>query len=596
MKKTLIYAGSLLLAAAIVAGGVHAKNRNTDISRNILIFNDVYKTLMNNYVDTLDATETMRTAIDAMLGNVDPYTEFYSEEESDKLTSISSGEYAGIGSVIQKQDTVIVLSEPRWDSPAMRGGVRHGDILLMIDDTVIDKDFPIDEASKRLKGKAGTKLRLKVRRPYLPQGTDSIFDLEITRGTITTDAIPYYGFVADGIGYIGVSTFSEKTGKDFQNALAALRKQNGDKDLKGLIVDMRNNGGGLLTAAVDLVSNFVPRGTEVVSMKGRTRSNTSTYKTTRNPSAKSLPLVVLINGNTASSAEIFTGALQDLDRAVVIGERSYGKGLVQTPGSMPYNSSIKVTTGRYYLPSGRLIQAIDYRHRNADGSVERIPDSLTTAYQTKIGREVRDGGGITPDIAIESEEPSLLEYGLVTGQWVYNFATKVANNTATVPDVETWQVTDSLYDQFKKFIDPTKLKYDRPTASAMDYVRRVAKAEGYESDSTVTAAIADLEKLMTRDLDKDLDHHRKAISEQIDIELESRWFSPADMTRRALRYDAATEDAIKVLNDTTLYRHLLSAGTKVGGDPKAKKQDAPDKSGTSDNKNPSNRDGTAQTN
>lgn len=579
MKKSLIYAGSLLIAAAIVAGGVHAKNRNTDISRNLLIFSDVYKTLMNNYVDTLDATETMRTAIDAMLGNVDPYTEFYSEEELDQLTSISSGEYAGIGSVIQKRDSVIILSEPRWNSPARRDGVRHGDILLMIDDTVIDKDFAIDEASKRLKGKAGTKLRLKVKRPYMPQGTDSIFDLEITRGTITTDAIPYHGMVADGIGYIGVSTFSEKTGKDFRNALTDLRKLNGDKELKGLIVDMRNNGGGLVTGAVDLVSNFVPRGTEVVSMKGRTRSNTSTYKTTRNPMAKSLPLVVLINGNTASAAEIFTGAMQDLDRAVVVGERSFGKGLVQTPGSMPYNSSIKVTTGRYYLPSGRLIQAIDYRHRNADGSVDRIPDSLTTAYRTKIGREVRDGGGITPDIAIEAEEPSLLEYGLVTGQWIYNFANKIANNTDVVPDIDSWQVTDTLYSQFKSFIDPAKLKYDRPTEGAMDFLRRVAKIEGYEKDDSVTQAIASLEKMMTRDLDKDLDYHRKAISEQLDIELQSRWFSPADMTRRALRDDPATADAIKVLNDTTLYRHLLSAGTKVGGnapDKKTKKADSKD--------------------
>lgn len=582
MKKSLIYAGSLLIAAAIVAGGVHAKNRNTDISRNLLIFSDVYKTLMNNYVDTLDATETMRTAIDAMLGNVDPYTEFYSEEELDQLTSISSGEYAGIGSVIQKRDSVIILSEPRWNSPARRDGVRHGDILLMIDDTVIDKDFAINEASKRLKGKAGTKLRLKVKRPYMPQGTDSIFDLEITRGTITTDAIPYYGMVADGIGYIGVSTFSEKTGKDFRNALTDLRKLNGDKELKGLIVDMRNNGGGLVTGAVDLVSNFVPRGTEVVSMKGRTRSNTSTYKTTRNPMAKSLPLVVLINGNTASAAEIFTGALQDLDRAVVVGERSFGKGLVQTPGSMPYNSSIKVTTGRYYLPSGRLIQAIDYRHRNADGSVDRIPDSLTTAYRTKIGREVRDGGGITPDIAIEAEEPSMLEYGLVTGQWIYNFANKIANNTDVVPDIDSWQVTDTLYSQFKSFIDPTKLKYDRPTKGAMDFLRRVAKIEGYEKDDSVTQAIASLEKMMTRDLDKDLDYHRKAISEQLDIELQSRWFSPADMTRRALRDDPATADAIKVLNDTTLYRHLLSAGTKVGGNAPDKKTEKADSKDTTD--------------
>lgn len=568
MKKILGY----IAAAVVAAGVVHAANPKTEIARNLLTFGDLYKTLMTQYVDTLDATETMRTAIDAMLGNIDPYTEFFSSDEADKLTSISSGEYSGIGSVIQKRDTVIVMAEPAWNSPAMRAGVRHGDILLQIDDTVIDKDFPIDEASKRLKGKAGTRLTVKVRRPYMPADADSIFDIEIVRGTIATDAVPYYGMVGDGIGYIAVTTFSEKTGKDFQNALADLRRQYGGKELKGLVVDMRNNGGGLLTSAVDLVSNFVPRGTSVVTMKGRDRLDTRTYKTTRNPMAPDVPLVVLTNSNTASSAEIFTGALQDLDRAVVVGERSYGKGLVQTPGRMPYNAMVKVTTGRYYLPSGRLIQAIDYRRRNSDGSVERIPDSLTTAYQTRLGREVRDGGGITPDVAIPSEEVSLLEYGLVADRWVYDFANKVANNTAVKPDVDSWHVTDTLFEEFKRFIDPTKLKYDRPTTTAMDYVRKVAKAEGYADNDSVTQTIARLEKMMTRDLMKDMDYHRKAITDQLEQELETRWFSTADIVRRGVSDDRDVSEAVAILGDQRRYAGLLAPGTKVGKAPEFQKE------------------------
>lgn len=568
MKKILGY----IAAAVVAAGVVHAANPKTEIARNLLTFGDLYKTLMTQYVDTLDATETMRTAIDAMLGNIDPYTEFFSSDEADKLTSISSGEYSGIGSVIQKRDTVIVMAEPAWNSPAMRAGVRHGDILLQIDDTVIDKDFPIDEASKRLKGKAGTRLTVKVRRPYMPADADSIFDIEIVRGTIATDAVPYYGMVGDGIGYIAVTTFSEKTGKDFQNALADLRRQYGGKELKGLVVDMRNNGGGLLTSAVDLVSNFVPRGTSVVTMKGRDRLDTRTYKTTRNPMAPDVPLVVLTNSNTASSAEIFTGALQDLDRAVVVGERSYGKGLVQTPGRMPYNAMVKVTTGRYYLPSGRLIQAIDYRRRNSDGSVERIPDSLTTAYQTRLGREVRDGGGITPDVAIPSEEVSLLEYGLVADRWVYDFANKVANNTAVKPDVDSWHVTDTLFEEFKRFIDPTKLKYDRPTTTAMDYVRKVAKAEGYADNDSVTQTIARLEKMMTRDLMKDMDYHRKAITDQLEQELETRWFSTADIVRRGVSDDRDVSEAVAILGSQRRYAGLLAPGTKVGKAPEPQKE------------------------
>lgn len=574
MRKTTIIALVALTAAGIVCG-VSAKSPKNDITRQLVIFNNVYKTLQTQYVDTLDAEATMRTAIDAMLGSIDPYTEFYSADEQDRLTSVASGEYAGIGSIIMKRDSVIVLSQPLWDSPARRNGIRHGDILLAIDDTVLDRDFTTEEASKRLKGKAGTEVRLRVRRPYLPAGADSVFDITITRGTITTPAIPYSGFVADGIGYIDVTTFSDKTGPDFEKALQDLRAQYGG-ELKGLIIDLRQNGGGLLNAAVDVVGNFVPRGTEVVVTRGRGKMNSRTYKTSRNPMAPKLPLVVLIDNGTASSSEIVTGSLQDLDRAVVIGERSYGKGLVQSPGQMPYNSMMKLTTGRYYLPSGRLIQAVDYRHRNADGSEHRIPDSLTTVYRTRAGREVRDGGGITPDIGVKHPEGSMLEYGLARDLYVYDFANRVANNTTTTPDPDTWTVTDSLFGEFKATVDPDKFKYDRPTTSGLEYLRKYAATDGLMTDS-LQQALDNLERMMHRDLQGDMDFHRDDIKKMIDLELAQRWFSDSDIVRRNIRDDDDVRAAIDLLTDPQRYNSLLAPGTRVGAD----NWDNSDKSGKS---------------
>lgn len=561
MKRT-----SIFTVAAIVAAGLlsisSAKSPKNDITRQLLIFNNVYKMLHTQYVDTLDATATMRTAIDAMLGSIDPYTEFYSADEQDRLTSVASGEYAGIGSIIMKRDSVIELSQPLWDSPARRSGIRHGDILLAIDNTVLDKNFSTEEASKRLKGKAGTDVTLRIRRRHLPAGSDSILTLTITRGTITTAAVPYYGFVGDGVGYIAITTFSEKTGPDFEAALSQLRKQYG-RDLNGLIIDLRNNGGGLLTAAVDVVSNFVPRGTEVVITRGRDKMNSRTYKTLRNPIAPKLPLAVLINNGTASAAEIVSGALQDLDRAVIIGERSYGKGLVQSPVQMPFNSLMKLTTGRYYLPSGRLIQAVDYRHRNADGSEHRIPDSLTTAYATRAGREVRDGGGITPDITNKKPEISMLEYGLARDLYIYDFANRIANCTAQAPDADSWSVSDSLFTEFKSTVDSAKFKYDRPTVTGLDYLRKYADADGLMTDS-LKQALDHLEKMMHRDLQGDMDFHKDDIKGMIEDDLSERWFSDSDIIRRNIRDDVDVLTAIDVLCDRTRYDALLAPGTRVG--------------------------------
>lgn len=558
MKK---FAFSVLFAAAalVVALSVSAKSTKTDISRNLSIFSQVYKELQTSYVDTIDATKTMRTAIDALLGQIDPYTEYYSADEQDQLTSVSSGQYAGIGSYIMKRDSAIVLSEPQWNSPARKAGVRHGDVLLSINGKTLPKTFTTAEASAQLKGQAGTDVTITVRRPWMPQGADSILTFTITRGTINIDPVPYSGVVAPNIGYINISTFSEKTAGDFLSALNRLRAEN--PQLKGLVIDLRDNGGGLLQSAVEIASYFLPRGTEIVTTRGRDARTTKIYKTTHNPVAPDLPLAVIVNGNTASASEILSGSLQDLDRAVIIGQRSYGKGLVQNPRPLPYNAMMKVTTGRYYLPTGRLIQAIDYTHRNAEGEATRIPDSLTTVFHTRAGREVRDGGGITPDIAVELPESNRLLYTIMSELWAYDFANKYANNLAQAPSPDTWQVDDSVFNQFKRFIDPARFKYDRATEAGIKYLRDAARIEGYMSDS-VDSAITHLENMMKHNLERDLDFNRKAISTILNSEMGNRWFSNADLIRRTLPDDKELKEAVNVLNDPRQYGVILSPKPK----------------------------------
>ena len=557
MKKLLYFAVALgTILTATTLGG--ARTTKTDIARNLTIFNDIYKQLQLNYVDTLDAAKTMRTAIDALLGQIDPYTEYYSEEQQDKITSVSSGEYGGIGSYIMKRDSLIVLSEPQWDSPARRAGVRHGDILLAIDNDTVTPQFTTEMASSRLKGQPGTELTIKVRRPWLPADSDSILTFNITRGTININPIPYYGMLDNGVGYISVITFNEKTAGDFRNALTELRR---NPDFKSLIIDLRSNGGGLLESAVQIAANFVPRGTEIVNTRGRDQRRAKTYKTTSNPIDVNLPIAVLIDDNTASAAEILSGALQDLDRAVVVGERSYGKGLVQSVLPTPYNGIMKVTTQRYYIPSGRLIQAIDYSHRNPDGSVARIPDSLTNEFKTRVGRIVRDGGGITPDVKIESPEINRLLYNIVADMWAYDFANRTANNTSVVPDPDTWQVDDSLFNDFKRFIDPARFKYDRATESGIKYLRDAAKVEGYLNDE-VSAQLDSLERLMKHDLQRDLDFNRDKIVAILDDEFGSRWFSIADNVRRSLKDDRYIDEAVLILTDPRRYGVILSPAKK----------------------------------
>lgn len=553
MKKLLIVIASCLAIITIGAKSSTTRSSKADISRNLQIFNALYKELQTQYVDTIDADATMQTAIRAMLSTIDPYTEYFPADNQDEITSISSGQYAGIGSVIMKRGDEVIIHRPQWDTPSRRAGVRHGDVILAVDDWKLTPDADVSEVSKRLRGQAGTHVKVDVRRPYVE---DSLLSFDIVRGAIKVDPMPWYGMLDDSIGYIKLTTFNEKSAEAMKDAVLSLTAR---PELKGIVLDLRDNGGGLLESAVQIVGNFVDKGTEIVRTKYNDSTKVKIYKTPKKPIDTKVPLAVLINDGTASAAEIVSGALQDLDRAVIIGQRSYGKGLVQHTRPLPYDGIFKVTVARYYIPSGRLIQAIDYSHRDENGRVTRIPDSLTTVFHTSRGREVRDGGGITPDIKVSIPEGNRLLYNIVGDFWAFDFANRYAtkHDSSEVGDAVTMVVGDSIFEEFKAFIDPAKFKYDRLCESGIKYLREAAESEGYMNDS-VAAEFDRLEAMLKHDLSHDLDHNKKAILEILDSEIADRYFSDGDLTRRLVeKGDADVDSARVVLSDPARYKDIL---------------------------------------
>ncbi|MBR6640338.1 MAG: S41 family peptidase, partial [Muribaculaceae bacterium] len=451
LRKFIFLVLTTLVGSSFIAS---SKNDKAAITRNLDIFNSVYKELQVFYVDSIDAEKSINTAINAMLNDIDPYTEYIPAKEQDAFKSMTTGEYGGIGSYIMERDGKVYISEPYEGSPAQRAGLKAGDLIVKIDnDTTLG--WKSSKVSERLKGQAGTPLTVVVQRPYVE---DSIITINIMREKIQVPSVPYYAVVKENIGYIYLTSFTDKSAKEVRNALVELKK---DPRVKSIILDLRSNGGGLLESAVKIVGLFVPKNTEVLRTKGKGHLNEKVYKTTSAPIDTEIPLAVFIDGGSASSSEIVAGALQDLDRAVIIGSRSFGKGLVQSTRQLPYDGLLKVTIAKYYIPSGRLIQAIDYSHRNPDGSVARIPDSLTNVFKTVHGREVRDGGGITPDIKITYPAANRLTYNIVRDNWAFDYATRFAATTPTIASAHDFVITDSIFNDFKEFIDPDKFQYDK---------------------------------------------------------------------------------------------------------------------------------------
>lgn len=570
MNARKMLAGAFIVMLGMGMTSFKEDDRNFQISKNLDIFNSIFKELDMFYVDTVNAEKMIQTGVEGMLSLTDPYTEYYPEEEVSSLKEMTTGKYGGIGAAIryyEAKDRIAVV-EPTEGMPAAEAGVKAGDIILsvggkeMVRGDMKPQEFS-SKVSEALRGEPGTSFVLKVLRPLKNDST--VMEFKITRKNIRTNPVPYYGMVKDSIGYLALSSFTENSAKDFKKAFIELKQ----KGAKSLIIDLRDNGGGSLSEAVDIVNLYVPKGQEIVVTKGKVRQAQGSYKTQNEPVDTQIPLAVLVNGATASASEIVSGSLQDLDRAVVIGSRTFGKGLVQTIRPLPYNGTLKVTTSKYYIPSGRCIQAIDYAKKNADGSVARTPDSLTTVFHTAAGREVRDGGGIRPDIEVKGDKIPNIVFYLMNDDLIFDYATQYCWDHPTLASVDDFKLTDADYEVFKKLVKSRNFTYDRQSEKMLKSLKEIAEFEGYMTEAA--EEFKALEKKLNHNLDRDLDYFAKPIKEYISQEIVTRYFYQRGAAMERLKDDTDLEEAIKVLQNPVRYREILSAPVKK--DEPAKKEE-----------------------
>ena len=567
-RKTL--AGALVVLVGMGILSFKEDDRNFQISKNLDLFNSMFKALDMFYVDTLNPEKVIQNGVEGMLALTDPYTEYYPEEEISSLKEMTTGKYGGIGAAIryyEAKDRIAVV-EPTEGMPAAEAGVKAGDIILsvggkeMTRGTMKPQDFS-QKVSDALRGEPGTSFMLKVMRPLKNDST--ILEFKITRKNIRTNPVPYYGMVRDSIGYLALSSFTENSAKDVKKAFIELKAQGA----KSLILDLRDNGGGSLAEAVDIVNFFVPKGQEIVVTKGKLKQAQGSYKTQNEPIDTQIPMAVLVNGASASASEIVSGSLQDLDRAVIIGTRTFGKGLVQTIRPLPYNGTLKVTTSKYYIPSGRCIQAIDYAKKNADGSVARTPDSLTNVFRTAAGREVRDGGGIRPDIEVKGDRVPNIVFYLMNEDIIFDYATRYCWDHPALASVDSFQLTDADYKEFKELVKSRDFKYDRQSEKMLKNLKEVAEFEGYMEGAA--EEFKALEKKLNHNLDRDLDYFAKQIKGYISQEIVTRYFYQRGAAMERLKEDEDLEKAIEVLHDAERYTQILSAPVVVDKNAEKKK-------------------------
>ncbi|MBQ8361497.1 MAG: S41 family peptidase [Bacteroidaceae bacterium] len=541
---------AVVVALSLCWAGFKVDKHHFLVSKNLDVFNSIFKELDMFYVDTINPQEVIQAGIDAMLDEIDPYTAYYPEEDLGELKQMTTGKYAGIGSIIRlyKARNRVVIYEPYEGTPAAEAGLKVGDIILTIDGKDVE-GLTTDKVSDMLRGEAGTTFVLKVERP----GEEYPLEFKITRRNIQMPAVSYSGMLPDGYtGYLQLTSFTEKCSRDVRRAVIALKEQG----MTGMVLDLRGNGGGLLSEAVEIVNLFVPKGLEIVSTKGKLRQACHVYKTSKEPLDLEIPLVVLVDGATASAAEIVSGALQDLDRAVVVGARTFGKGLVQIPRDLPYNGQLKVTTSRYYIPSGRCIQAIDYQHRDKEGRAGRIPDSLTTVFHTAAGRKVRDGGGIRPDVEVKQEKLSNLLFYLLNDDVLLDYGTDYARAHETIAGPEYFVITDEDYAAFKQKVLSSDFKYDRQSVDALEKLKEIAEFEGYLEDAK--PEFEALEKKLQHNLEADLDRMADEIKPLIAAEIVKRYYFQRGVIALELKDDPDLEEALRVLEDNARYASILS--------------------------------------
>lgn len=552
MKRTIFF---LLFLLSLSSGARGQKNHTYEVGKNLEIFNRLYRVLDEYYVDTLDPGKRIPDAIQYMLEGLDPYTEYIPADDKRNLEAMTTGKYAGIGAMIRyyKEKDRCVVSEPYEGMPAALAGVRAGDVILSIAgiDTGEKGNRPTDEyvasVSNQLRGDPGTSFVLEVERP----GEKAPLRFEVHRASVTVPAVPYYAMVTDSTGYICLTTYTRGCADQVLKAMQELKQQGA----KSLILDLRDNGGGLAIEAVDLVNLFVPKGKLILSMKGRFKETDQKYISRHNPADVQIPLVVLVNGHSASSSEITCGALQDLDRAVVMGERTYGKGLVQQPHELPHGAVLKLTTSHYYIPSGRCIQALDYSRRAESGEAYRTPDSLTRVFHTEQGREVRDGGGVTPDVSSPADTLPNLIYYLRASDCFMDYCTQYRNSHESIGDAQNFTLTDADWEDFKQVVQKSDFTYDRQTFKALQELRRMARSEGYAQSTQ--AEFDALEKKLSHDLSYDLEQNRKQIQRDLEAEIATRYYYKHGFYASFLRHDKTLHEAVALLRSPERYKSIL---------------------------------------
>lgn len=524
-----------------------------EVSKNLDIFSSVYREVNMFYVDTTDPGKLMKKGIDSMLESLDPYTNFIPESDIEDYRFLTTGQYGGIGALIKQKGDAVIISDPYEGYPAQKSGLLAGDQILEIDGNST-KNKKTDDISRLLKGSPKTQVRLLIQR----DGEKNPFEKTIVREEIKVKSVPYYGMVGDEIGYIRLNSFTENAGKDVGAALKDLQSKH---TLKGLVFDLRNNPGGLLNEAVNVSNLFVERGQDIVSTKGRYKDMDKTYKALNEAIDPNLPLALLVNSGSASASEIVSGSLQDLDRAVIVGQRTFGKGLVQTTRPLSYNTQMKITTAKYYIPSGRCIQALDYTHRNEDGSVGKVPDSLVSAFNTRAGRKVYDGGGILPDLVTEPQKLSNISQSLISKNILFDYATRYRRLHPEIASVNTFELTDSDFNDFVSYISDKEYDYSTKSEKAMEDLKKNSEDEKYFQD--IRTEYDALKNKLAHNKQADVEKNKSEILQLLKEEIIARYYFQSGRIEASLKNDPDLKKAVDVIQDKVRYTGILNGSLKA---------------------------------
>ncbi len=556
MKKKFGKIRITTLAMVMVAGMAvlyaFKESQNFKLAKNIEVFSNIIRELNLYYVDPIKPDTLIPSGIDAMLKTLDPYTVYIPESKMADFKFMTTGQYGGIGSLIRKSGDYAIISEVYKGFPADEAGLKAGDKILKIDGVSI-KGLPLNKVSERLKGVPDTEVMLTIERP----GVDKPMKVKLVRKKVSIPAVPYYGMLNDKTGYIRLSNFTSGAYREVKSALEDLKDNHG---MQSVVLDLRGNPGGLLIQAIQIVNLFVDKGQTIVSTRGKVKDYDQVYKAPSQPQDPDIPLAVLVNSGSASASEIVSGAIQDLDRGVIIGQRTFGKGLVQTTRPVGYGGQLKMTSAKYYIPSGRCIQALDYSHRNPDGSVGHVPDSLISAFKTKNGRTVYDGGGINPDIHVENQTLSPIAVNLYMRFFIFDYATKFAQEHDTIPSPDRFTITDDILNDFYAYIQKRDFNYDTESESMLEDLIKTAKKEDYYDRAA--GEFEALKKSLSHNIEKDFYRHKEEIAELLKQEITGRYYYQAGRIESTLDSDSVIIKAEKILADPAEYASILSGPEK----------------------------------